>query len=270
LRRFGLPSRRPPVPETIQITATCPEPVVRALHGRHPDARHFDLVLDAARGDADVYKPDGSLLLSFRAAALRDHAAACRLAYPSLLKAATPTEHRPVAAAGATRFRSQPIGFLNGRATAFTLDDRTGWRCVQPLIRELDGVFRTERPGEYAVNRAAAERAPAELVIPGTAFTTVTVNRNASTGVHRDAGNLPGGYGVLSVIEAGHYAGGLLVFPRFRVAVELRSCDVLIADNREAHGNTPIIGAEGTYERIAVICYFHAGRSAAAVLGGKG
>ena len=76
--------------------------------------------------------------------------------------------------------------------------------------------------------------------------------------VHADEGNLEGGYGVMTVIRAGAYTGGLLVFPKFGVAVHLDSCDVLVCDNREAHGNTAIVGADGEYERVSVVAYYHA------------
>jgi hypothetical protein len=69
-------------------------------------------------------------------------------------------------------------------------------------------------------------------------------------GYHHDDGNIPGALGVLTV--AGEFTGGLLVFPKFRVAVNLRPGDVLIADNRELHGNTPITG-----NRLSIVCYAH-------------
>jgi hypothetical protein len=31
-----------------------------------------------------------------------------------------------------------------------------------------------------------------------------------------------------------------------------------IRDNREAHGNTPIVGEPGAFERLSVVAYFHA------------
>jgi hypothetical protein len=94
-------------------------------------------------------------------------------------------------------------------------------------------------------------------VVPGTSFTTVTANRDP-TGVHRDSGNLPGALGALTVIRAGPYTGGLFVYPEYRLAFDLRTGDVLIADQSEAHGNTVIVGVEGEYERVSVVCYVHA------------
>ena len=47
------------------------------------------------------------------------------------------------------------------------------------------------------------------------------------------------------------------MFPKYRIAVDLRGRDVLIADNTEAHGNTAIVGVSGPFERVSVITYFH-------------
>jgi hypothetical protein len=113
-----------------------------------------------------------------------------------------------------------------------------------------------------------ARRTPVEALIPGTVFTSAQVNRHAPEagayarmGVHRDAGNLPAAYGVIVVIRDGPYTGGELVFPQYQVAVDLANKDCLICDNREAHGNTPIVGEPGAFERLSVVGFFHASNS---------
>jgi hypothetical protein len=75
--------------------------------------------------------------------------------------------------------------------------------------------------------------------------------------VHKDKGNLKEGYSVMTVLRSGDYSGGLLVFPKYRVAVDLHDGDCLICDNGEAHGNTAIVGEE-RWERISIVCYFSA------------
>lgn len=247
---------------TKQVSVTMTPEWTAAARGKflsEPDAG-YDHVFASER--VDVLKPNGSLLFALLPRALSADAA--RLAWPALLRAAKHTNNRPGAAGGAMKFNSGVVGFYKGDPTAFTRKDRKGWWDVQPMVRELAAAFRRERPREYAIPKAAADRVPA-LVIPGTPFSTLTVNRsssgggrNARTAVHRDDGNLDNGYGVLTAIRAGSYSGGLLVFPHFRVAVGLNTCDVLIADNREAHGNTAIRSA-GEYERVSVVAYFHAG-----------
>jgi hypothetical protein len=50
------------------------------------------------------------------------------------------------------------------------------------------------------------------------------------------------------------------VFPQQRVAVDLDNNDCLICDNRQAHGNTPIVGEPGA-ERLSVVAFSHASNS---------
>jgi hypothetical protein len=70
------------------------------------------------------------------------------------------------------------------------------------------------------------------------------------------------GFGVLTVLHAGTYTGGHLVFPKYRVAVDLRTGGVLLADVHEAHGNTPLIGTPGSFVRLSLVCYYRAGMRA--------
>ena len=117
----------------------------------------------------------------------------------------------------------------------------------------MDRVFAQQRPREYAVLRAAASLTPYRIV--PTSFTSAAVNRTEQMGVHMDDGNIRGGYGCMTVVRAGEFSGGLLVWPRYRVAVDLNDGDCLICDNQEAHGNTALVG-EG-FERVSVVAYFH-------------
>jgi hypothetical protein len=47
------------------------------------------------------------------------------------------------------------------------------------------------------------------------------------------------------------------VFPQQRVAVDLDNMDCLICDNRQAHGNTPIVGEPGAFEHLSVVGFNH-------------
>lgn len=230
------------------MVTTVPGSVVRGMEGTYPDGRHYNRVVGGH--PAVCLKPDGSLLFDYRPRALLG--ADVRRAYDELYRAARPTNRRTVAAGTAEVFRSGVIGWLDGRPVGGGAVPPS----VMPLLVGMDAEFRRGRPKEYAVLTGAAARLPPGVGIPGTPFTTVTVNRDARMAVHRDDGNLPGGYGVLTVIEAGDYDGGLLVFPEYRAAVDLRSCDVLIADNREAHGNTEFVG-RGAFNRVSVVLYLH-------------
>jgi hypothetical protein len=220
---------------------------VNAARGKFASAQHADTVLAGER--VDVLRPDGTLLF-----ALRPRVVPYRLlqrAFPDLLRAATSTNRRPGAAGGAASFRSGAVGSLHGQPTAFTR--ARGWDRLGPLFSWLDAAFRRERPGEYTVLRALADPIPRHLRIPGTAFTTGTVNLDAQCAVHADSGNVPGAYAAMTAVEAGTFSGGVLVLPRDRVAVRLHQGDLLLIDNSEPHGNTPILGAG----RLSVVAYLH-------------
>jgi hypothetical protein len=256
------------------LTTTHTDQYAETLLGRFVDWRNYDLLI--GDGDATVYKPDGSPLLVFRKRAFDP--ALCVAALPGLRKAATPNSNRGMAAGGrraivkrngrpsrgtyTARVQTGIIGFFDRtarypycRATSYTRQEVMGWRSVLPLVRSADAVFRQAVPDRYAAQLRAASRTPPEWVIPGTTFTTVTVNRNFRTAVHRDRGDLPEGFGVMSVVRSGEYSGGHLVFPKFRVAVDMDTSDVLLADVHELHGNTGIEGEPG-WERISLVMYF--------------
>jgi hypothetical protein len=142
------------------------------------------------------------------------------------------------------------------RTTAFTWEEVHKWRAAQPFIEAVNGVFKQAMPARHAAQMRAVRATRPEWVIGATAFSTVTVNRNYRSAAHKDKGDLPEGFGVLSVLRAGEYEGGHLVFPQYRVAVDLHTRDVLMADVHEWHGNTPIVGEEGRYERISCVFYY--------------
>jgi hypothetical protein len=267
------------VVKAIRLISTLPSEAAAALKATFLDGRHYGTLLGGA--DADVYKPDGSPLLLFRHRALP--AWVCEQAYPDLWRAARSTSNRGTAA-GAKRparvkrdgtlsrttyaepVESGVIGYFDRnarfpycRTTAYTARQVGGWARVQPFIRAVNAVFRTELSDRYEAQLAAVRQTPPDYVIRGTVFTTVTVNRNYVSAVHKDQGDLPEGFGVMSVLRAGEYEGGFLCFPSYRVAVDMRTRDVLLADVHEWHGNTPIVGAAGGYERVSCVFYFRTG-----------
>lgn len=251
----------------------------------------FDYLL---QHDADVYKPNGDLLLRFRKGVIPFDIA--KDAYTALRAAPKLQINRGVAAGkiesaeelpgnavvtGITRARrlrqdgtlsktsvakptmSGIVGYFDRypripycRQTAFNIERYADFQKAYPFIKCIDELYESLAPEHYARQRAAADKTSQDFVIRGTAFTTVTVNKNWQTAVHKDAGDFKEGFGNLAVLEAGSYGGAYLCFPQFRVAVDVRSCDFLAMDVHEWHGNTPFVGREGFYERISVVCYY--------------
>lgn len=142
------------------------------------------------------------------------------------------------------------------RQTAFNQEFPEKFSAAVPFIRAVDAVFAAEVPDRYAAQKAVAEASSRDFLIADTAFSTVTVNKNWQTAVHKDKGDLAAGFGVLSVLRAGLYSGGLLVLPKYRVAFDLMTSDVLLYDVHEWHGNTPLCGERGAFERLSCVFYY--------------
>jgi hypothetical protein len=158
--------------------------------------------------------------------------------------------------------RTVNLGFYNDpacRKTAFTARDWEGFLECLPLTRCVDSVFSEFHPDRYAAQAEAAKRVDPQYVIDKTAFTGVVVNENFPTAVHTDANDLKSGFGALTLLTAGKFAGGQLAFPRYRIAVEFGMGDVLLANVHEPHGNLPIVGVKGEYVRLALIFFFREG-----------
>lgn len=96
-------------------------------------------------------------------------------------------------------------------------------------------------------------------MIPGTPFTTATVNADFRTAAHTDTGNRRPGLEVLVVLEGRR--GGELIFPRYRLAVDARPGDLLLADMRELHGNAPLKSTRLTLVLYALSRMRHCGGS---------
>lgn len=149
------------------------------------------------------------------------------------------------------------------RQTAFTRDHFDKFLNAMPLIENVNRSFREIIPSRWTNQRQFVEETG--LVQKGwtlgdTVFSTITVNRNYRTGTHKDAGDFLRGFGNLVVLEGPthRYKGGYTVFPKFRVAVDLREGDFLGMDVHEWHGNTslgPAVEGEDEWERISVVCY---------------
>ena len=183
---------------------------------------------------------------------------------------------------------SNPIGFYEAgknfadlpcRLTHFTRTNFEKYNQGLPFIQYINKLFRKLIPESYQKQLERANTKP-HLKIPKTSFSTVTINRNFRTAMHRDAGDFKDGFGNLTVIERGKYHGGYTIFPQYGVAIDLRKNDFVAMDVHQWHCNTPIyeteedkifneslkpvfkdnpeVGTEGIYEkytRISFVCY---------------
>jgi len=176
-------------------------------------------------------------------------------------------------------FDATPFMGLPCRLTSYTMRFWKYYKHGLPFIRAIDTCFKELVPDRYSLQRKAAEEKPL-LHIPGTSFSSVTINRNFRTALHRDAGDYREGYGNLSVIERGKYHGGYTLFPQYNIGFDIRTGDFLAMDVHEWHCNTELyetaedkkankdlprihkedvetgtMGSERAFSRVSFVCY---------------
>ena len=147
-----------------------------------------------------------------------------------------------------------------GRPTAYTFYNLEKFKKAYPFLKSLSKAFSELLPTRYITQKSYVDKLDPSFYVPESVFTTITVNKNFRTAGHRDAGDLHTGFSNLTVIAKDiDYAGGYLVCPEYRAAINIRPGDLLLINNHEAiHGNTPIVRKDGAtdMERISVVCYF--------------
>lgn len=142
---------------------------------------------------------------------------------------------------------------ITARETRFNMDYPEKFKQMVPLIKEIDGYYKTNIPENYLKQYNKAKET--HFRIPGTSFTTVTLNVNLQTTVHVDRGDDDDGFGNLVVIENGKYSGGETCYPQYGIGVDVRTRDILFMNVHEAHGNLPIVLEEPDAKRLSIVCY---------------
>lgn len=145
-----------------------------------------------------------------------------------------------------------------GRATSYTRDNWEKFQMSFPFLQTLATGFKELLPWRYNNQMSSAKKIDPAFLVPGTPFTTITINKNFRTAAHYDAGDLEVGLSNLLVLSNnGNYTGGYLIAPEYRVAVNVRPGDLLLINNHEVmHGNTPIVCHDEESERISLVVYF--------------
>lgn len=163
----------------------------------------------------------------------------------------------------AVQVQSGMVGFFERtarmpfcRACAWNLNNPEKWNMVVPLIAEADQIYREFAPREYQQQKKEADKCSKDFLVPGSIFSTVTINKNFRTAYHRDAGNLPDGTSAMVVLKQGNWFGAELVLPNYRVAIRLSDKDVILFNPHLLHGNLPIVKSKESDLRVSVVCYF--------------
>lgn len=149
------------------------------------------------------------------------------------------------------------------RQTAMLQQHRLHWDHVQPLLQSVAQVFKATVPDRYAAQMQTVQRTHPAWIIPGTPFTTITVNNSVPAAYHQDGGDLKAGFGCLATVTRGTFDHYELVLPEYRIAAQLNDGDVLFFDPTAWHGNVPprvTVGEKNVdWYRISLVCYYRAG-----------
>jgi hypothetical protein len=142
------------------------------------------------------------------------------------------------------------------RKTAFAQDYFDKYKQGIPFVNCIDNYYQALCPEHYKKQIAIANGTNSNYRIGKTSFTTVTVNKNFQTAVHKDGGDFPQGFGNLCVYREGTYDGCYFVLPEYRVAIDLQNGDILFTDVHKFHGNTPFKNTSEDYLRVSFVMYY--------------
>ena len=167
-------------------------------------------------------------------------------------------QHRTYAQGAAAT--SGIVGYLDSpnhkrpcRLSAFSrlhYDDYTGGL---PFVEHVNECFKKYVPERFAKQNAQVATTP-NFRIKDTAFSTVTVNHNFRTALHKDTGDFKEGFGNISVISSG-VSGGHILLPEYKVAILLQTGDYLAMNVHEYHCNSPMSMVDDTSYRLSFVCY---------------
>jgi hypothetical protein len=254
------------------------------LLGRVLGPADYDVLLTGA---TRLLKPDGRPLCVFLPGAVAEHASNpdTYKILSELRNQAAPSKNRGPASgtrrlSGGHERRDYSLEIMSSivgavdplgqqrycRLTAWTGRHLPEWERLHPLLRTVADHFQQHVPDRYAAQLAEADRTDPAWVVPGTPFSTITVNNTYPTGVHKDKGDLETGFSTIAVLRRGVYDGGQLVFPAWRAAADLQDGDLILMDAHDWHGNVVMVCLCGERlngpckecgaERISVVSYF--------------
>lgn len=238
------------------------------------DNSSFDVLITT---DCDGYDTAGNLLFRFRKNIIPIDI--LNIGYNAFKDSINLTDGRGTAAGGnhkrirkdgttsnisiANKVYSGNVGFMDSgamvkycRKTAFAREHFDKFNAGVPFVECISNLYAELCPTHYESQRKISNGTDINYMIGNSVFTTVTVNRNFQTAVHKDAGDYSKGFGNLCVYRQGYYEGAYFVLPEYRIAIDLHSTDMLFADVHRWHGNTAFENMSEDYNRTAFVLYY--------------
>ena len=147
------------------------------------------------------------------------------------------------------------------RLTKCTVDKYEQFEEERPFFKQVDDLFKEHMPKERQfILDILGTLSDDRFSLFGTAFTTITVNNNFQTALHRDGNNCKGGIAVLTSINKGTYDGYNFVFPEMRLGFRIDNGDFLCGDNQKfVHGHTEMTNMSDDAESVYFVFYTREG-----------
>ena len=145
------------------------------------------------------------------------------------------------------------IGAKRGRFTGkINITNPDLWAALEPLCKDVEQAFERIAPDLFNRQRQFAEQAISPDHRHGM-ITTISANRYGEDqtkrmSVHSDRSD----YTIQSCHRNGDYEGAYLVFPRWRIGIDLPDNSVCILDSKSLHGVSSI---KGSGKRYTTGCY---------------
>ena len=225
--------------------------------------------------DSDVYTSEGELLFKFRKNIIPNNM--CETLYENLKGVAVLQRGRAEASGMRNKYsyevskstgktihqlnskaRSGIVGYYdnksffghkrqeNGqlcRLTAYTAKHMDRFQNCLPVFSFVSNIYSQLLPSYYTLQEDAIKTLDPVYRIQNTVFTTITVNKNFRTALHKDKGDYSKGFGILTVVsDNDEYTGSYTMFPKYGIAIDCRHGDFLAMNVHEWHCNSEKFG----------------------------
>jgi len=265
--------------ETKMFKRIMSEKKAEKLKGKYLDESYGKHIINE---DMDGYDMNGDLLFRFRKNLIPEDI--LESGYKAFEKSVRMTTSRGNASGGyhqrirkdgtESKFKesnaveSGNVGFMDAkegvgtnnfcRKTAFASEYFDKYQSGIPFVKHISDLYAKLCPKQYEIQNKYAKATNQNFIIKDTVFTTVTVNKNFRTALHKDSGDLESGFGNLIVYEDGSYDGGYFLLPEWGIMIDIKKCDMLFVDVHQWHCNTDYKLKPGhdSMLRISFVMYY--------------
>lgn len=136
------------------------------------------------------------------------------------------------------------VGYINStnhkkpcRLTEYTKNNIEKFENAYDFINAVNQLFKMNVPDKY--QSQYNKSIETDFHIKDTAFSTITVNYNFRTALHKDSGDYQNGFGNIVVINK-NILGGHLLLPQYKLAIQIDNGDYCTFNVHEWHCNSLI------------------------------